>query len=177
MDYYAESGNRHREFLSAVSFGLAIVAFLVFATGLRELLARAAGEQSLLPNLAFVGGLAFALLWSVGWAAETAMTATLEFTDEFEIDPDTARLIRHFGSWWLPSFAAMTASLLVGATSLVARRSRLPAWLSWAGFVITIVLLFSLPVQFFGALAVALWVLATSILLVLRRAKPELSAT
>jgi hypothetical protein len=175
LSNYADSGNRHREFLSAVLFGIAVIAFLVFLTGLRQLLDRVGAEPSPLPELAFVGGIAFALLWSVGWAVATAIPATLEFTDEFKLpDPDTARLVRHLGAWWLPSFAAMIASLLVGATSLSARRTRLlPVWLTWIGFVVTIVLLFSLPLQFFGPFVVALWVLLTSVILVLGKTVVE----
>jgi hypothetical protein len=176
LSYYADSGKRHREFLSAVLFGIAVVAFLVFLTGLHQLLDRVeVGEPSPLPELAFVGGLAFALLWSVGWAIATAIPATLEFTDEFKPpDPNTARLVRHLGAWWLPSLAAMIATLLVGATSLLARRTRLlPVWLTWIGFVVTVVLLFSLPLQFFGPLVVALWVLVTSVILVLGKTVME----
>src|SRR5262245_66685827 len=62
LDYYADSGNRAKEYGSAILVGLAIVCFLVFVTGLRELLARVTDDDSLLPMLAFTGGFAFALL-------------------------------------------------------------------------------------------------------------------
>jgi hypothetical protein len=168
--YYASGGNRHKEFVSVFLFAIAIISFLVFASGLRGLLAEAVGNQSLLPDVAFASGLTFAVLVAAGWAAATAITATREFSDELEVTPDIARLIRHLGAWWLPSLGAMTASLLVAATSLAARRTRfLPAWLTWGGFVVTILLVLSLPLQFFGALIVALWVLATSLVLLARK--------
>jgi hypothetical protein len=150
-------------------FAVAIISFLVFASGLRGPLADAVGNRSVLPDLAFASALAFAVLSSAGWAVESAITATREFSEDFETSADVARLIRHLGAWWLPSLGAMMASLLVAATSLAARRTRfLPAWLTWTGYVVTILLLLSLPLQFFGTLIAALWVFATSIVLLVR---------
>jgi nitrate reductase NapE component len=169
LDYYTDSGSRAREYVSAILIGLGIVVFLIFVVGLRDVLARAVGERSSLPNLAFAGGLAFALLYAVGNAAMTAVTATFEFTDEFELDPDTARLFRTFGFLWLTALAGMTGALLVAATSVAARRTRvLPGWLAWVGFVLTLVLLASLLLLGVGAFGFVVWVLVTSIVLVVR---------
>jgi hypothetical protein len=115
-----------------------------------------------------VGGLAFALLALVGIAVGTAVPATFVFSDTFELAPDTARIILTIGNIWLLSFAGATGSLLVGATSLASRRAKLlPAWLEWAGLVASPLMLLSLPLFGVAAIAVVVWVLVFSVVLLL----------
>jgi hypothetical protein len=150
-----------------------LTAFLVFVTGLRLILVRA-GAPAPLPDLAFVGGLAFALIALVGIAVGTAVPATFVFSDTFELDPDTARVVLTIGNIWLLSFAGATGSLLVGATSLASRRTRLlPAWLEWAGLIASPLILLSLPLFGLGAIAVVVWVLALGVVLLLRSGRKQ----
>lgn len=168
LDYYEDSGNQAKQIAVALIMTIALTAFLAFVTGLRLVLGEA-GAPAPLPDLAFVGGLAFALIALVGIAIGTAVPATFVFSDTFELDPDTARVVLTIGNIWLLSFAGATGSLLVGAASLASRRARLlPAWLVWAGLIASPLILLSLPLFGLAAIAVVVWVLAVSVVLLLR---------
>lgn len=168
LDYYEDSGNQAKQIATALLMTIALTAFLAFATGLRLVLVEA-GAPAPLPDLAFVGGLAFALIALVGIAIGTAVPATFVFSDTFELDPDTARIVLTMGNIWLLSFAGATGSLLVGATSLASRRAKLlPAWLEWAGLIASPLILLSLPLFGLSAIAVAIWVLGVSVVLLRR---------
>jgi hypothetical protein len=177
LDYYQDSGNQAKQLAAALIITVALTAFLAFVTGLRLTLVKA-GAPSPLPDLAFVGGLAFAFIALVGIAIGTAVPATLVFSDTFELDPDTARVVLTMGNIWLLSFAGAAGSLLVGATSLASRRvDLLPAWLEWTGLIAAPLILLSLPLFGLGTIAVTVWVLALSAVLLLRsRERPASSA-
>ena len=117
LQYYTDSGNQTKQMVTAILAAAAVVAFLVFLTGVRLLLEEV-GVLAPFPELAFVGGLVFAVLALAGLAVGTAVPATLIFSDTFELDPDTARIVLTIGNIWLLSFAGAAASLLVGAVSL-----------------------------------------------------------
>ena len=106
----------------------------------------------------------FAALFYVSVAVGTSLSVAE--SDVFELDPDTARVVLTIGNFWLFGFAAMAASPLVGATSLASQRTGvLPRWLTWAGFVVAVLLL---PAPILCGLPMALlllWTLATSIVL------------
>jgi hypothetical protein len=130
LEYYTDSGNQVKQMITAIIALAAVCAFLVFATGLRSMLLDS-GAPSPLPDLAFVGGLVSGTLALAGFAVGTAVPATFVFSDTFELDPDTARIVLTIGNIWLLSFAGASASLLVGAVSLASRRTGLlPAWLA-----------------------------------------------
>jgi hypothetical protein len=48
--------------------------------------------------------------------------STFVFSDTFELDPDTARVVLTIGNIWLLSFAGAIGALLVGAASLAPPR-------------------------------------------------------
>lgn len=174
LDYYTDSGNQTKQMVTAILAVAAVVAFLVFLTGVRLLLEEV-GVLAAFRELAFVGGLVFAVLALAGLAVGTAVPATFIFSDTFELDPDTARIVLTIGNIWLLSFAGAAASLFVGAVSLASRRNHfLPAWLEWAGLVAAPLMLLALPLFALSAIALLAWVLAVSVVLLLRsgRAQP-----
>jgi hypothetical protein len=88
-----------------------------------------------------------------------------------------ARVVLTIGNIWLLSFAGATGSLLVGATSLASRRTRLlPASLEWAGLIASPLILLSLPLFGLGAIAVVVWVLALCAVLLLRGRREQSAA-
>lgn len=166
LDYYADSGHRTREVVAFFLIGAGVLAFLVFAAGLRLVLLRAEPEPAPLASLAWAGAVACATLLLAGNAVSRA-TAFAAMSDDFRLDPDTRRLVEDVGVLLLAS-GALAAILLVVAVSLAAlRHGVLPRWLGWAGFPFAALL--TLGVVFLGFVALWLWVLAVSGALAFRR--------
>jgi hypothetical protein len=166
LDYYADSGNRAKEVVAFFLIAAAALAFLLFASSLRSLIARAEQETAMLANLAWAGGTACAVLVLAGNAVSRA-TAFAAMSDDFQLDPNTRRLVEDVGFLLFVS-GALAAILLVVAASLAAlRHGLLPRWLGWAGFPAAALL--PLAIGFVGFLVLALWMLAVSAALALRR--------
>lgn len=171
LGWYTDSGNQVRYVLGAMIGGAAVIAFLVFLVGLRGML-EAAGASGTLVELAYVGGLVVATLAFVQVAVGSSIAATFSFSDTFELDPDTARIVLMIGNIWLPTISGIPGALFLGAASLASRRTRsLPGWVTWTGFVLAP--LSVLPAFGANAYAAVLWVLLASVVLVRRGgAKP-----
>jgi hypothetical protein len=166
LDYYADSGNRAKEVVAFFLIAAAALAFLLFASSLRSLIARAEQETAMLATLAWAGGTACAVLVLAGNAVSRA-TAFAAMSDDFQLDPNTRRLVEDVGFLLFVS-GALAAILLVVAASLAAlRHGLLPRWLGWAGFPAAALL--PLAIGFVGFLVLALWMLAVSAALALRR--------
>jgi hypothetical protein len=166
LDYYADSGHRAREVAAFFLITAAALSFLVFALGLRALIARRE-ETGTLGSLALVGGAIATALMLAGNAVSRA-TAFAAMDDEFQLEPNTRRLFEDAGLLLLAS-GAMAAGLLVVAVSLAAfRYETVPRWVGWLGLVCA--LLLPLAINFVGFLALALWVIVVSGVLVARRA-------
>jgi hypothetical protein len=120
----------------------------------------------MLTALAWAGGLACAVLVLTGNAVSRA-TAFIAMSDEFQLDPNTRRVVEQVG-FLLFASGALAAILLVVATSLAAlRHGVLPRSLGWTGFPAAALL--PLAIVFVGFLVLALWVVAVSAALALRR--------
>jgi hypothetical protein len=91
LDYYRDGGNQAKQIV-AVLLTLGVFAFVVFVVGLRVRLVEA-GAAVPWPDLVFAGGLAFVVTALVGFAVGMAVPATFVFSDGFELDPDTARVV------------------------------------------------------------------------------------
>ncbi len=167
LDHYADSGNRAKEVVAFFLIAAAALAFVVFAGSLRSLIARVEQESAMLAALTWAGGTACAVLVLAGNAVSRA-TAFTAMSDDFQLDPNTRRLIEDIGFLLFVS-GALAAILLVVAVSLAAiRHGLLPRWLGWAGFPAAALL--PLAIGFIGFLVLALWILAVSAALALRRA-------
>jgi hypothetical protein len=168
LDWYTDSTNQWRFIIGAFLAALALTAFVVFITGLRQLLAETRASP-LLVELSFTAGLVVAILTLVGIATGSAIAAAFIYSDTFELDPDTARIVLMIGNVWLLAIAGVPGALFVGATCLAARQTGfLPAWLVWVGFAVAVL---ALAVLLFGAnlIPLTLWVLLVSLVLVRRR--------
>ena len=166
LAYYASSGHRAKEIVAFFLIAGAALALVVFATALRSLIAWAEQETTMLAALAWAGGIACAVLVLAGNAVSRA-TAYTALDDKFRLDPNTRRLFEDTG-FLLFASAALAAILLVVAVSLAALRyGILPRWLGWSG--LPAAALLTLGIVFVGFLVLALWVLAVSSALALRR--------
>lgn len=165
LDYYADSGNRAKEVVAFFLIAAAALAFIVFAGSLRSLIARVERESAMLAALAWAGGTACAVLVLAGNAVSRATTFAA-MSDDFQLDPNTRRLVEDIGFVLFVS-GALAAILLVVAVSLAAiRHGLLARWLGWAGFPAAALL--PLAIGFIGFLVLALWMLAVSATLALR---------
>jgi len=169
LDWYADSGNQVRYPLGAMIAGIAVIALLVFLVGLRRMLEEA-GAPGVLVELSYVGGLVLATLAFVEIAVGSSIAATFTYSDTFELDPDTARVVLMIGNVWLPAISGIPGALFVGAGSLASRRSVfLPGWLTWTGFVLAPLSLLAFPGFGINSYLPAVWVLLVSIVLLRRR--------
>ena len=129
---------------------------------------RAEREPARWTALAFGAGVASATLLMASASLFLARAGAAS-QDEFEFDPATANMFTN-AAYAALVCSTMSAAILVLATSIVGLRTRvLPRWTALAGFVVAAVLLFAvLFVPIFVWLA---WVLAVSIILILRTAR------
>jgi len=166
--YYAESGNRNREFLAFFLVVGAALAFLWFLGALRTVLVRGEAEPARWTALGFGAGVASTTLLLAA-AAVSVAAAGAAGEDDFRLDPDTWNVLSN-ATYALLVCSVMAAALLVLATSIVGLRTLvLPRWTALAGFVVAPVLLFAV---FFFPLFVWLgWTLAVSVVLLLRTAR------
>jgi hypothetical protein len=170
LDFFSDSTTQVTMIAGTVLTGAAGLAFLAFVTSLRALLI-SAGSDDWWTQLAYGSGLVCAgLIFVTLGVGGSAIAATYQFSDDFELDPQTARLFLFVGETWLAAAIVVAFVPLIFGTSLTARRAGLlPSWLTWFGFVIAALGLLSAPM--FGApiFLVALWVLLVSIVLLRRR--------
>lgn len=173
LDWYLDSTNQLRSIVGTMIGGIGVLALLVFVIGLRRLLS-AAGASELLSELVYAAGLVLVTMLGVAGAIGSSVTATLVFSDRFELDPDTARVVLTIGNIWMPAVAGIAGALFLGAASLASRRTGLlPGWLVWIGFVLTPLVFAAFPGFGINLYLLAVWVLLVSIVL-LRRREPGL---
>jgi hypothetical protein len=166
LEYYADSGNRSKETAAFFVISGAALAFVLFASAVRSLIAAAEGPPVTLAAIAWAGATAYAALTLAGNAVSRATAFAAMDTDVFELDVNSRRLLEDTGLLLLAS-GAIAAMLFVVAASIAAvRYGILPRWLGWAGFALAAV--FPLAIGFIGFLALFLWVLAVSVVLVSR---------
>ena len=72
MNYYADSGNRHKEELALILIGIGGLCFLQFLGSLRGALARAEGEPARITTAAIASGAAFIAVAIAAHAVDTA---------------------------------------------------------------------------------------------------------
>jgi len=169
-DYYADSGNRDKEIFAFFLLSGAALVLLWFVAALRGILVRAEGETARWTALAFGSGVASATLLCVAASLFAAPAILVEDAD-FELDPGAGSLVTNAGYGVFVS-SVMTAAMLVFATSIVSLRTLvLPRWLALVGFLVAAVLLFA--VFFFPLFVWMAWILAVSVVLILRTARVE----
>lgn len=169
--YYADAGNRSKEFLIFFILVAAALVFLWFLAGLRGILARAEGEGARWTALAFAAGVASATLFLAAAALFVAPAGSAGEESFREVNPSAANIVGNAG-YAMFVCSVMVAGMLVFATSIVALRTLvLPRWLALAGFVVAAVLLFA--VVFFPVFLWLAWMLAVGIVLIIRSARVE----
>ena len=159
LEHYADSGSRNKEIVAFFLIAAAALAFVVFALGLRSLI----GDRTL-AALALAGTTAYAALTLAGNAVSRT-PAFASMSDEFQLDPNTRRMVEDAGLLLLAS-GAIAAILLLAAVGIAALRfGSFPRWLGWTSIVAAPLL--PLAVGFIGFLVLFVWVLVASAALAL----------
>jgi hypothetical protein len=169
--YYADAGNRAKEFAIFFVLVAAGLAFLWFLAGLRGILVRAEGEVARWTALAYGAGIASTALFLGAVSLFVAPAGSAGEESFREVNPSAANIVGNAG-YAMFACSIMVAGMLVLATSIVALRTLVfPRWLSFAGFVVAPLLL--LAIFFIPAFLWLAWVLAVSLVLILRTARVE----
>jgi hypothetical protein len=156
---------------------LSDILFLVFLAGLWSRLRRWEGVGGMFAGLFVIGGAVFYSTILVSEGLYLALVKAATSADPSVLLP-LAQLDNWVGAGTLPAAVAM----LVGATGAILTTRALPSWLGWLGAVTALLLLVSVAgvfeddvddgvlgfVGFGGFLLFMVWVLATSIMLLLK---------
>jgi hypothetical protein len=170
VSYYADSGNRNKEFAAFFILVVATMFFLWFVTDLRARLRAVESEPHGLSTLAFGSGLVSAAMLLGAVCVGVGPAVTRVDSDRFTVDPDTVRLTGDTSMLLLVS-STMVAAVLVAATSVLAIRTGvLPAWLGWIGLILALAAL--VAVFWIPILAYLAWVFVVSVVLIVRPAAP-----
>ena len=145
------------------------IAFLWFAVALRMWAERSTAKLDvLLSNVQLCSAIVFISLLLAGAAASTVPAITMELSTA-PFDPTTARQFPQFGSSLLVVLSMRLAAMFVFTTSNITRRhGLLPRWFALTGFAVGLFLLLSASLNPFLVLVFPAWVLALSVLLLLR---------
>jgi hypothetical protein len=167
VSYFDDTSNRARDIAGAYVLAAAGLTFVVFLAHMYSTL-RARSGQTALPLIALGAGLVFVALLLAATAALSAVSTSMAYADLFgeeqhQFGPDVLRLATQLG-FMLLVFAMWGAAACIAAISLAARSAGIfTAWLAGLGFVAAFALLFSF--FFLPAVALPIWVLAVSVML------------
>ena len=154
-------------YLNAYLTSLAVLVAAVFLWYLREVVAPDLRGRRL-ANLGFAGGLLFLVGGILNAGVSFAMADVAKHAD-----PSVLQTLNIFGQD-VGGIAGGATALLLGATSLAILRSRaLPSWLAYVGLVLAVAS-FALPMA--GLPAVGLWILITTIVVLVTSREPRVSA-
>jgi hypothetical protein len=166
LEFYDDSGNQTRVFVASVIAGLATIAFLVFLVALCERLRGVGDRGTPLIRLAYASGVAAIAVDAIGWAVGASAAAALTYSTQLDTleSIDAVRVLLILGHHTLAGLSGVLAAPLVFAVSLEGRRRELlPRSLTWAGYVISILLL---PAQLIFGITpglLLLWIAAMGI--------------
>ncbi|NEA34840.1 hypothetical protein [Streptomyces sp. SID13031] len=148
--------------------GVGIALLLWFAVGLRRVLERLSGGDPLahatVPAAALLGGL---MITGVSLSVSSAFTA---WSDEFTLDPDTARVLGTAGL--IIALTGLTGgAALVAVTTRIAQQARaLPTWAVWVSYAVAVLCLSGFWSGGMASVAFALWLIG-AVIGVLRAAR------
>ena len=170
VEFYASDNRRLVVLLGIYLMPFAAIAFLWFAVALRVWVAQTSTrpQDALLSNVQLVSAILFVALFLSSAAASTVLAVTVELADT-PIEPTTARQFPQFGTALLLIFAMRMAAMFIFTTSGLARvHAGLPRWFVWSGYLVGLFLLLSFSLNPILVLVFPVWVLALSVILLLK---------
>lgn len=173
---YADGANELLAHAGALLVGFAVVCGLPFLAGLRAAARRAEDAPAVLSNAAFAGGVVLTVFAAAASAVTVGAFSSSDFYEAYEVDPNVVLLMQTL-SFSALGFALVGGAVLVGATSLLALRTRLlPRRLAVASLPLTAVLAFGEWAMFvvIPLPLLLVWVLVVALLLARRRRASQL---
>jgi len=156
IDHYSE--NKDSIEIGALAGAIAAIFLVWFFAYVSRLVSNALGGSSMVPTVAIVG----AAIVAVGAAIDnTLLFALAEAADD--LDPSAAQAIQAIWDNDFIPFLVGTSLAMLATGIGVLKSGILPKWLGWVAVAIGIVA--ATPAGFVGAIAAALWILVSSILL------------
>jgi len=156
IDHYSE--NKDSIEIGALAGAIAAIFLVWFFAYVSRLVSNALGGSSMVPTVAIVG----AAIVAVGAAIDnTLLFALAEAADD--LDPSAAQAIQAIWDNDFIPFLVGTSLAMLATGIGVLKSGILPKWLGWIAVAIGIVA--ATPAGFVGAIAAALWILVSSILL------------
>ena len=173
VQWFEKDSNTNAALIGTIILVLGGLALIIFACGLAARL-RASGADRASGILLASAGVATGLTMMIGGIIANSISAALVFNSDFPIPaPDVARALEQAGIGIVLAAGGWSAALLVAIASFSARRTgQLPNWLTVAGIVAAVLLLFS--VLFLPLALLPIWLLVAGI--VLLRAGPAAPA-
>jgi hypothetical protein len=167
VTFFGDSGNQTTYIASAYIIAVAGIAFLYFVSTLRSLLARSEGASATLVTFVGIAGGVFVALLFAGFAATVAVPGGVAIGGEPVPSADLLRMMPQLGHGLVLVFGMLAASAMIAAASaIILKDATLPRWLAWAGFACAVLLLAG--AMFMPTMALPIWVIATSIVLLRR---------
>jgi MFS family permease len=172
----AADGSGHR--LSLLLGFLSDVAFLVFLAGLWSRLRREEGPAGMFAALVLAAGAAFVALMLISGGLHLAL---VQYASGGLHDPALLPALADLNQWVGAAILAPSVAMFLGATLAILTTRALPRWLGWLAAATAVLQLIALAgvfqttiegvvaiAAFFGFLLFLVWVLATSVVLLLR---------
>ncbi len=163
-EWYLRSHGRYVALVGLYLAPFAGIAFLWFIAVIRDHVGE--HEDRFFATVFLGSGLLFVAMMFAGAAAAGAPLAAIKFQDAPVPDPDTVELARGLAYTFLYVYAVRAAAVFMIVVSTIGLRTgRLPRWLVVAGYVVALVMLFS--VSFYQPLILLFpaWVAAVSVVI------------
>jgi hypothetical protein len=161
---------------------LADVAFLIFLAGLWSRLRREEGPAGMFAALILAAGAAFVTLMLISGGLHLTL---VQYASGGQHDPAVLPALTDLNQWVGAAILPPSAAMLLGATLAILTTRALPRWLGWLAAATAALQLIALAGVFQttieGVVAIAalagfllflVWVLATSVVLLLRPGRP-----
>ena len=161
--YYGDDGHRTRIAIGWILVMLGVLCFLWFLARLRDVVA--GYGAGFLASVVFIGGVLYATTTTVAISVWMGVATMSDDTFRDRVFPDLIHAAGDAGYVTHAAGAVGATSMIVAASlgALLARR--LPAWAGWLGIVLGVIALFS--ILFFPQAAIAIWLIAASVILFL----------
>jgi len=162
VQFYTD--NQDRVMAGVIILFIATVLFVFFASFLRSVLDRGAGEDGMFSRIAFVGAVVFAVGGAIDGTLIIAMSEAAG-----EVEPAQIETLQAF--WdndFLPLALGVVLFTLGSGISIVLHKS-LPVWLGWIAIVLGIVGM--TPFGWIAFMATGVWILIVCVMLLISERK------